>query len=157
MVSLLFTVILLTFNRMVPCLNVLLFFIRGRSYSELEDGAMKTEMEKKTNPENEEGHDVGILRFTTKIMEMDLEIEMNMGEANLKEWGKEQLEMELNKEMKKEENKAMEKKKMDKILKTEIEEKKKDTEKVNKKDAMETEMVTKKQIQKKTKDLVSVS
>ena len=68
------------------------------------------------------------MRFTTKIMKMDLEIEMNMGKANLKEWGKEQLEMELDKEMKKEENKAMEdkeKKNIEKIIITEMEEKKK--------------------------------
>ena len=59
---------------------------------------------------------------------MDLEIEMNMGEANFKELGKEQLEMEMDKEMKKEENKAMEdkeKNKIEKIINTEMQEKNK--------------------------------
>ena len=62
---------------------------------------------------------------------------MNMGEANFKELGKDQVEMEMDKEMKKEENKAMEEKenqKIEKMINTEMGEKKK---------AMETEMVTK--------------
>ena len=73
---------------------------------------------------------------------MDLEIEMNMGEANFKELGKEQVEMEMDKEMKKEENKAMEEKenkKIEKMINIEMGEKKKK----NKKKAMDTEMVTK--------------
>ena len=67
---------------------------------------------------------------------------MNMGEANFKELGKEQVEMEMDKEMKKEENKAMEEKenkKIEKMINIEIGEKKKK----NKKKAMDTEMVTK--------------
>ena len=67
---------------------------------------------------------------------------MNMGEANFKELGKEQVEMEMDKEMKKEENKAMEEKenkKIEKMINIEMGEKKKK----NKKKAMYTEMVTK--------------
>ena len=71
-----------------------------------------------------------------------------MREANVKELGKEQVEMEMDKEIKKEENKAMEEKenkKIEKMINTEMGEKKK------KKKAMETEMVTNRNSEKKSR------
>ena len=84
-------------------------------------------METKTNPEKIKDITSEYLGYNTNYAFRNRD---EYGEANFKELGKEQLEMEMDKEMKKEENKAMEdkeKKKIEKIINTEMEEKKKKT------------------------------